>query len=177
MSLSSLMSLDRMTVRTPHLALGDFRLCLSKALCEAHIKRLVAEMVEVKRVRVGLVPAVHASGSDLESIEPASDGCGALIRNSVHMRSISRPFKPGGSPLFHFLLWNWRTDARSVLAQSRTELRRSFCSKCATALPAFKQRLFNSLPRFHLSILPDIYPCKPDIFAATYEPVESDATP
>ena len=143
MSLPSLMSFDRMTVRAPHLALGDFRLGLSKALCVAHIKRLVTKVVEVKCVRVRIVSTVYAAGRDLERIQPTSDGCSALIGDSVHVLSIPRFLKPSGSPLFDLLFRGWRPDARPVLAQGRTELRRSFCSECATALLAFKRLFFN----------------------------------
>lgn len=143
MSLPSLMSLDRMTVSAPHLALGDFRLGLSKALCVAHIEHLVAKVIEVKCVRVRLVSTVYAAGRDLERIQPASDSCSALIGDSVHVLSIPRLLKPSGSPLFDLLFRSWRSGTRPVLAQSRTELRRSFCSECATALLAFKRLFLN----------------------------------
>ena len=59
MSLPSLMSLDRMTVRAPHLALGDFRLGLSKALCVAHIEHLVAKVVGINYGAID--PAQHSA--------------------------------------------------------------------------------------------------------------------
>ena len=143
MSLSSLVSLDRMTVRAPHFALGYFRLGLSKALRVTHIEHLVAKMVEMKRVRVRPVPTVYAAGRDLECIQPTSDARGAFVGNSVHAFSIPRLFQPRGSPFFDLLLLGRRSGARPVLAQGRTELCRSFCSECATTLLAFKRLLLN----------------------------------
>ena len=96
MSLSSLVSLDRMTVRAPHFALGYFRLGLSKALRVTHIEHLVAKMVEMKRVRVRPVPTVYAAGRDLECIQPTSDARGAFVGNSVHAFSIPRLFQSRG---------------------------------------------------------------------------------
>jgi hypothetical protein len=137
------MSLDRMTVRTPNLALGDFRLGLSKALGVTHIEHLVADMIEVKRVRVRVVSAVYASGRGLERIQPAPYGRGAFIGHSVHALSVPGLLQSSGSPLFDLLLWGRRSDTGPVLTQDRTKLSRPFCSECATALLAFKRLFLN----------------------------------
>lgn len=143
MSLSSLMSFDRMTVRTPHLALSDFCLRLSETFCVTHIEQLVANMIKVKRVRVRLVPAIYATGRHLVCIQPAPDDRGTFIGNSVHALSIPWLLQSSGSPFFDLFLWSWKSDTRPVLAQGRAELSRPFCSKCATALLAFKRLVFN----------------------------------
>ena len=137
------MSLDRMTIRTPNLALCDFSFSLSKAFCITHIQHLVANMVKVKRVRVRFVPTIYATGFDLKSIKPAPYGRSPFICNSVHMLSVARFFQSGNSPFFDFFFWGWRSDTRSVLTQGRTEFRRSFCSECATTLLAFKHLFIN----------------------------------
>lgn len=168
MSLPTIMRLDRVAVGTAHLAFGNLLLRLCDALGGTHVQCLVRQVVKVKRVRMGVIAAIDTPSGNLEVIQPPPDGCSALVRLGVHKCSVPRLFKTCDTPLLHALLWSRRSHAGPVLAQRRTELGGPLGSEGVAALSAAKRFFNNRFPRFHMPIIPDMYPCKPDIFEATY---------
>lgn len=169
MSLPAIMSLDRMAVRAPHLALVDLALCLRDALCSTDVVSLVSKVVKVQRVRMSPIPAVNATRSDFECVQPSSGSGRAFIGYSIHALPVARLFKASGAPFFNALLRDGRANSGPVLTERRAKLRHSFGRKRGSTLSATKRLFNNRFPRFHMPILPDMYPCKPDIFAATYD--------
>ena len=171
MSLPTIMRLDRVAVGTAHLAFGNLLLRLCDALGGTHVQCLVRQVVKVKRVRMGAIAAIDTPSGNLEVTQPPPDGCSTLVRLGVHKCSVLRLFKTCDTPLLHALLWSRRSHARPVLAQRRTELGGPLGSEGVAALSAAKRFFNNRFPRFHMPIIPDMYPCKPDIFEASHESI------
>lgn len=172
MSLPPIMSLDRMTVRASNFALGDFRFRLTNALGGTHVHSLVGNVIEVKRMGVAIVAAIYAACRELKGIQPASNRGRSLIGGSVHSFLVAGPLQPSSPPFLDSLFRNRRANPRSVLTKRRAELRFPLGGERYAALSAAKRPFNDGGPRFHMQIIPLMYPCKPDIFAATYEPIE-----
>lgn len=98
------MSLDRMTIRTPHFALYNLALRLSDALGVTDIDLLViANVVKVKCVWMLFVSAVNTAVRQLMSIQPTPDRGGSLIGLPVEFISILRIRQTLDAPSLCFL--------------------------------------------------------------------------
>ena len=176
---ASLPRLDPVTVGTADDALVPFDLTLNRrdGLERRHVGRLPLHVVNVKRSRVGGVSAVHAPVRRLVVRYPllhhASPVVGDRVVSRLRLRVAGAPdvVTATGGAVIRAL------GSGTARAERGAELRSiSFRGECAAALRAGPISGGRVLPGRHISIVPvdDRYPCKPDIFAATYEPADAD---
>lgn len=162
-----------MTVSAPHRALFDLLLCLGDALSAAHIEGfLPAHVVKVQCAGVG-ESAVNASASRLEAAKPFPNLSSpfalaipvflsaGLLRSLVIFSTVLRIVTPSFPARFI------PTGIRTILG------RRSLRQKSGVTDDAAESSLGCISPGWHApNVHPANHSCKPDIFEATYEPVE-----
>ena len=161
-----------MAVRTDDLALGDLALCGCDALGVADVHRLaVANVIEVQRDRMGPVATVGAAVFHLIGVKPVSDCCRPFVGKAVLSLPVSRLLKALFAPLASFVRLMSALGSGSFAASRRAEPGFSLCMEGDTAGGAGELAGGGVFPRRHKQMLPAMfYPCKPDIFAATYDP-------
>lgn len=167
---------DPMTIGANHFALRNLPLGLRDALGVADVQRLAgSDMVELQRHGVGAIATIYASALQLVAIQPVANAGRALIRLPINGLPMSRLRKSRLPPRFHLLWRKLATWASPFTALIRTEFRRALGRKRARAMAANERTGGGSIPRRHEGLVPSVaYPCKPDIFAATYELVEGE---
>lgn len=175
--MTPLVSFDPVTVRTADLAQCDLGLRLGDALAVADVQVLhVSDMIEVQRDGTCVVAAIDAPSRDLVVIKPSPDRGRASVRLRVDGLSVSGSGKARGTPVlgFHGVIrpgcpGGVPTPARAgrgAIPLSRED---------RSADPAGPGSFGGVFPGGHdpMVLATDlIYPCRRDIFAATYEPVE-----
>ena len=157
----ALVSLDLSFDRSNGLQLGD-------------VCRLAFHMVNVKCGWVRAEAAVNAAAGHLEIRYPRFDGTGTSVFDRVDSLPVARllqsAFAPGAPLLRGRLGARW---PGSTGAKRRAEL--CVCSlrkKIISTLRTWPSRGACFIPGRHMPILPSrgfAYPCKPDIFKATYD--------
>lgn len=162
------MSNYSMAVGAPNNALSYFSFCLLNAFCKADVKCfVVANMIKIQGSRI-IKPAINATDRSLVVAQPLANECCTLIRLIVDTLSIARLGKTFLSP---FLSFGWVILANARFAVGGFDLRRVavFPSTGCGAASGFL--LFCVC--WHVWIVRHLsHPCKPDIFAKTYEAVE-----
>lgn len=168
---------DPMAVRADYLAFRDFSFCLRNAFGIANVNLLAAaNMVKLQSGRVRSIPAVHASAFQLVSIKPSANIVGALVGPKIYARSVARLFKAPLPPSFDLLRAELSLRAAAFAALIRAKLRSALCLKAPRAVTADELLSRRVFPWRHPSKVPSVaYPCKPDIFEKTYDPVSSDS--
>lgn len=166
----SLKGLDPVAVGAKNLTGMTFDLVLSRpdGLCRAEVDRFPVHVVDVEGYGVLAVAADDASALQLVRSDPVLHLTDAGVRLGVRLlavagvlQSVPAPGCPIGARRDGS---NW---PRSVLAEGRAEACiPSPCLESGAALSADEVVSHVGI------IVPDFYPCKPDIFAATYEPAE-----
>jgi hypothetical protein len=167
---------NAMAVRTNHFALPDFTFGLSNAFGVAHVERLTGDdMVEFERDRVSLIPAIRAPSLQFVSVKPVSDAGRSLVGLLIDHLPVAWNCKPLLAPRLYLF---WRKLAfwtGSLSALVGTKPCRALGIKASSTLDAGEIPRRRLGPWGHAFTVPSVaFPCKPDIFAATYEPV-SDA--
>lgn len=167
---------DPMAICADDLTLRDLALCGGNALGVADVHRLVvADVVEVHCYRMGPVAAVGAAVFHLIGVKPVSDCHRPFVGKAVLTLPVSRLLKALLAPLAGFF--------RIVGALGAGPLSASHGAKTGFALGRERQPAGGAgelagcgvFPRRYKQMLPEMfYPCKPDIFEATYEPVEAN---
>jgi hypothetical protein len=174
--MTTLIGLDPVTVGASDLTQGDLDFGLSDALGCADVPILeVADVIEVKRNRARVVSAVHTPRAELEGIEPSPSGCRSIVGLRVHSLAVSGSAESRLTPFLRLhgvvLTRVTRSIATAIRAIQRAiSLRLKGPSTDNASTIGFRR----VLPGRHDSMIPatdDIYPIKPDIFEATYEPV------
>jgi len=130
-------------------------------------------MVDVQRDRVRVVPAVDASVGDLVLREPLLDGPNSLVGRRVLRLSVPLAVQASLAPSAPLL----RGRRRSGRPGSLTAQVGALPCVAPTSSERAVAHLAGQFVGGHTIMVPaDIrYPCKPDIFEATYEPAD-DAT-
>lgn len=135
-------------------------------------------MIEVESGGMCIESAIATSSRDLVFVKPAANVGGALVGLSIYSFSIPWLLKPLASPFCTlFRCWLF-TNPRAILTCWRAVFcRRAFSLKSLVTDSADSFSWLSVFPGWHISIIPQMfqYPCKPDIFEATYEPVEENA--
>lgn len=163
---------DPMTVCANDLALGDLTLCLSDAFGIADVQRLAgADVVKLKRYWMGVVSTVGAATRYLVGVQPVADAARPFIRLAIHALTIARLQQPRLPPCFHLLSGKATARPSSFSTHVRAELCRSLGRERVAALAAGERLRGGLIPWRHEGSVPSVaFPCKPDIFDATYEP-------
>ena len=163
-----------MAVRADHLALGDLAHRRRNALGVADVHRLaVANVIEVQCDRMGSVPAVSAAVLHLVGVNPVANGNRPIISKAVLPFPVSRLFQSLFTPLTRLVRLMSALGSGSLSASRRAEPGFSLCIEGNTAGGASELSGCGVFPRRHKQMLPEMfYPCKPDIFATTYEAAE-----
>lgn len=167
----SLSSSNAVAVCANHFAFDDFTFCLRNALGVADVQRLAAvNVVKFECDRVGFVPTVGTTSIQLVGIQPIANTCRAVIRLLVDHLTIAGSGQSLLPPRLHLLRSELAFWARSFPALIRTEFSRALGEKAGAAMDASKFSTGDFFPRRHPMTVPSVaFPCKPDIFAATYE--------
>lgn len=160
-----------MAVRTNDFTLNNLQLSLRNALGVAYVQGLAgSNMVELQSNRVRAIAAICAALPKLVGIQPIANASRALIGLTVDLLSVSMSLKSALAPRLHLLRCELSFGAVSISAPGRTEPGRSLGVKCLPALSASECFRRSLGPWGHVTrVSPVAYPCKPDIFAATYE--------
>ena len=171
---SRLPRLDPVTVGAPHDALvsSDLGLDGGDGLERRDVRRLALHVVNVERGGVSVVTAVNAPSRNFEVGDPRLHRSRPIVGDLVvpsFGRGVSHPIPVVASPRVGIVSPLW---ARTTRAQRRTVLGRiSLCEERTVTQHAtpLSGRCF--LPGRHAPMIPadDRYPCKPGVFAATYE--------
>jgi len=171
---------DSVTVSAPHNTLVSRNLGLhcGDGLELRDVCSFPDHVVNVERGRVGVVSAVNAPALDFEVSDPFFDAASTSVIHAIYSLPIAglleSAFAPG-STLLHCRSFSGR--ASTARAKRRAvfgvgSLRRERITAMHTR-PVSSWRIF---PGRHTSMIPARgfkNPCKPDIFAETYEAVES----
>ena len=176
---SRLPRLDPVAVRAPDDALvaSDLIFDCGDGLERRNVRRLPLHVVDVERGGVRVVSAVDAPRSHLEVRYPRLYRSRPVVSDLVIPsldRRVSDPSLVVAPPRVGVVgpLWarSARAERRAVLGRIPLGEERPI-TQCAT--PLFDWRV---IPGRHTSMIPahDRNPCKPDIFAATYEPAEEN---
>lgn len=165
---------DAVAIRANNFALLNLSLSRSDALGVTDVHGLaISSMVKVKSDRVGAVTTVCAAMRNLVGVKPISNRLCSFVCEAVYPLSIARLFQPLLSPLAGFLRFVGALWAASLTAGRRAELGFSLRVEASAAGNADKMAGRDIIPRRHVAIMPQMfYPCKPDIFAKTYEPAD-----
>ena len=160
---------DAMTVGTTHGAFGDFRLGLLNALRAADIHGfgVAVKMVKVKCAWI-VKSTINAANFCFVIADPVTNAFRSGVGRSIDLLSVARLLQPALTPFFSLLwvgllpLW-----ACSALTKSGAILSESFGLKLSQAMGAVVEQWGRIIVGFHGCMVS--HPCKPDIFAATYE--------
>lgn len=131
-------------------------------------------VVDIERCRVSLEPAIDTTSGQLELRDPSLNGTSASVLHGIDSFPVARLLQSTFAPSAP-LIGGWFGPRRpsSTRAKGRTELGvLSFGKKIISTLRTRTSRGACSIPGRHMSILSSrgfANPCKPDIFAATYE--------
>ncbi len=161
-----------MTICASDNTLGYFKFSLNNALCITNINRLLSiNMVEMQGRMMRFISAINTTVFHLIIPKPLTNTFSSIIGLLINSFPIPRFSKP---ILSHFLVFY-----RVILSVP------GFAIGCLNFIRISFAPPFGSLPlslflmfRFHSHIIPlkncivNIYPCKPDIFEATYEKVK-----
>jgi hypothetical protein len=167
--------LDRVAIGAAYHAFCYLHFGLRNAFGVAYVQGFVRmDMIKMKRGGMSVVPAVNATGRDLKFVQPSADFGSPVICDAIDFFTIAGPFQPFQSPL-PSLLRRWRKPYSSAILT----FRRAKLGRVALGLKRLSACLANVIrggdgfPWRHQRMLPEMfYPCKPDIFEASYEPVE-----
>ena len=170
--------LDAVTVGASHNALVPRDLGLDRRdgfQCR-DVRRLTLHVVDVERGGMLAVAAVDTPVGDLVIRDPRLDSPRTGVLDRVHLLSVARlrqPLLSPRPPLFSRWLRAFR--ARFLATPIRAVLRLTLRLKSLAALSAEPLLSSDIRPRRHNPMVPaeDRNPCKPGIFTATYEAVES----
>ncbi len=164
-------SADAMTVCTDYLAKIDFCLSLSNTFGARNINRFDrADVIKFQCGGMASKPTINAAMLKLESIQPVANARRSVVSLPIDALTVSRPFESTFAPNFDLLRSKNPLRTRSLATGIRAELRRSFGLKCASTMRACERLRTGFRPRKHGVSVPSVaYPCKPDIFDATYE--------
>lgn len=165
---------DPMAICADDLTFCDLALCGCDALGVADVHRLaVANVIEVQCDRMGSVSAVSAAVMDLVGVKPVANGSRPFIGKAVLSLPVSRLFQSLFAPLTSLIRLMSALGSGSFSASRRAEHGFSLRMEGNTAGGAGELAGCGVFPRRHKQMLPEMfYPCKPDIFAATYEPAD-----
>lgn len=174
---SCLPRLDPVAVRATNDALvaSNLRLDGGDGLERGDVRGFPLHVVDVERRRMRVVSAVDAPRRDLEVRDPRLDSPSASVLYRVDTLSVAvlrEPSLPPGASLGGCRLR--AGGARSLSADRGAVLRgRSLRHERLSALHAGQLGGGRVLPGRHTSMIAahDRYPCKPDVFEVTYEPV------
>jgi len=176
--MTTLIRLDPVTVGASDLTQSDLDFGLSDALGCTDVPILeVADVIEVKRNRARVVSAVHAPRADLEGVEPSPSGYRSIVGLRVHSLAVSGSAESRFTPFLRLHRVVLTRATGSIATAIRTVQRAislRLKSPSTDGAPTIGFR--RVLPGRHDFMIPatdDIYPCKPDIFKATYEAVEA----
>lgn len=155
-----------MTVRTAHNALLDFSLCLCPALSEGDTQALDAtDVVEVEGTRVTKT-AVNAPSACFIFAQPRSECCGpATFILSVARAALGFSALVVGTAILGIV---GPVSGSAICRPDLLWITFPPSFRCLSLAPPFPIVIHNSI------VAHNSYPCKPDIFDATYEPVEVD---
>jgi hypothetical protein len=157
--------LDRVAVRATDDALEDLALSLRDALCVTDVQSLIGlNVIEVEGSGMSAEATVNASVLQFVGVEPATDtGC-TLIRFGIDARTVLRIGQASLSPCFCL--------HRVIRSLARLPVRfEDFVGITFAPSPGRFALTKSLLFSVHNWIVTVFYPCKPDIFEATYEPV------
>ena len=163
---------DSMTIGASYDAFGDFCLRLCNTLCVADVERLIGP-IKMLKVKSAWVCKSTINTTDVGFIEadPLSNHHRSCVGNSIFSCSIPCLLKPSCTPKPSLRCSGLHTlRSCPALANGRAKLRLLLCKKGSLALSTGKLFGLGVIVGFHKSII--TYPCKPDIFAVTYEAVE-----
>ena len=160
-------SLDCMAVGASHYAFRDFTLSLRDAFRVAHVQSLVSgDVVEVEGRRMGIETTINASSLNFVGINPSSDRRSPLVRLLIDALPIIRISKALLAPL---LCFDWIVWAITRAAVGLSDLLQITRTPSLSSLYSMQAFFFFGEHRMIVSLG---YPCKPDIFEATYDPAE-----
>lgn len=175
--MTAVVSLDAVAVRAPYLAVGDLGLRLSDALAVAYVACLdIADVVEVERNGACLVATVDTADRQLVVVQPSSNGGCAFVGPSIDGLAVAGACEPSLTPRLRLLRVVRPRATAAISARIRAVAgavslgRESHIAAHTCALGCGDR-----FPRRHVPIIPGahvVYPCKPNIFEATYEVVE-----
>jgi len=158
-----------MAIGTANNAFCDFLFRLFNAFRVADVDRLGRSVKVIKVKGTGVFEStIDAPDICLAFAYPLSNCNSTSVCNAVDSLPVAGILKASSTPsllLFSSWLRPWR--ARSVLAKITAELCLTLCEELCTAVGAGKFLLRRVIVGFHDAII--TYPCKPDIFDATYE--------
>jgi hypothetical protein len=162
---------DTMAVGTNDFTLSDLGLSLGNAFCIADVQLLAcSDVVKVKRNRVPFKPAVGASLLKLVGIKPIPHLARPLIGLMVDLLAVARRLQPTLPPHLHLLRCKLSFWARPLSTLVRAEPCRTLGFKASSTLDAGEVSRQRLGPWGHVDQVPSVaFPCKPDIFALTYE--------
>jgi len=158
--------LDGVAVGAANYAFHNLPLRLCDALGVADVQRLSAQVVEMEGRRMILKSAVAAPNREFGGIKPPTNCCGAGVRGQVDCISIPRTGKASQSPRSGLL------GIVLPLAWAAVCLRYFFW---VPVFPSFGSGACSSHAFLFCVHVWIVHPCKPDIFAKTYEPVDDAA--
>lgn len=171
---NSMSRTDAMAVGANHIALRNFFFRLGHAVRGADIQLFgPTNMVKIQRDGVFFVPTIRTAMLGLVSIKPVSNAARPSVSLRVNSLSVSG-FGKALFPPFSVLIGRRRRAwlTASFAARRRAIFRRPLCVKAASAMLASALDRINIFPRWHNQMFArNVTPCKPDIFAKTYEAV------
>ena len=178
---SSFPRLDAVAVGTPHntLVTRNLRFHCGDGLKLGDVRSLPNHVVNIKCGGVGVIPTVDAPCFGLEVRDPFFYPACTSILDPIYSLPISRLFKPALAPsLALFCGGGLSRRACTASAKRRAVFGvGAFRHKHVSTLNARSLSGRSVVPGRHTSMISArgfTNPCKPDIFEATYEPVEED---
>jgi hypothetical protein len=153
-------------VGAPYHAFQDLSLRLRYAFSIAHVQTFIpSDVVEVKGRWMRIETTIYTSMLDFVAIDPSANRGGSLVSLFIDVLTVLGITKALLTPRFCF---GWVIDALAgsniVLFDLIGVARTPSLSGINPMFPFF---LFGK----HVRIVPNTYPCKPDIFEKTYEAV------
>lgn len=161
---------NAMAIRTHNFTFRDLLLSLGNAFGIANVQRLAGpDVIELKRRWMGFVTAVCTPLAYFVRIQPVTNATRTIVCLAVRKLSISRPIQSYLPPNLDLFGRELAARARSLAANIRAKLRLTLSGERASEWLHTKFRVVvwshgGIRIRYHLWS----YPCKPDIFSATY---------
>ena len=171
--------LDAVAVSAPHYALvaRNFGFHCGDRLELGDIRSLANHVVNVERSGVLVITAVDATCRNFEVRDPFFDAANTSVIDAIYSLSVSGLRKPALTPSAT-LLRSRRYPGRASATRAKRRAVFSIGSLRQKRIFTMHARPFGGwrvFPRRHTPMIHvDVrYPCKPEIFAATYEEVQA----